>query len=209
MPSLLHSIGKNSVLLGFVVALSTAATVMTFMYTRTTIIEQEEIARSKALREILPTGYDNNLLASQRQIAPHGLLGETSAASVFTALAQGKPVAVILSLAAPDGYTGPIQLLVGVNKIGNIAGVRVTSHKETPGLGDKIELTKSDWILVFNGRSLTDPLPPQWRVRKDGGEFDGLTGATITPRAIVKAVRNTLQYVAENRVHLFDESPTD
>ena len=93
-----------------------------------------------------------------------------------------------------EGYSGPINLLVAVNVDGTLSGVRVVSHKETPGLGDKIETNKDDWILGFVGKSLSNPSEALWKVRKDGGEFDQFTGATITPRAVVNAVREVLKY---------------
>lgn len=97
------------------------------------------------------------------------------------------------------GYSGEIQVLLGVDPEGRILGVRVIRHTETPGLGDKIELAKSDWVLAFNGRSLGDPPPERWAVKKDGGVFDQFTGATITPRATVKAVKEGLVLFAAHR----------
>jgi electron transport complex protein RnfG len=103
----------------------------------------------------------------------------------------------------PDGYSGPIKLLVAVNYDGTLGGVRVISHKETPGLGDKIEESRSDWVLGFNGKSLTDPLLEKWKVKRDGGIFDQFTGATITPRSIVSAVKHTLLYERDHRDALY------
>ena len=103
---------------------------------------------------------------------------------------------------AEDGYNGPIHLLVGVSFDGRLTGVRILEHKETPGLGDGIERAKSDWVLQFNGRTLENPSTDRWFIRADGGEFDQLTGATVTPRAVVKAVKNTLTFVDENRSNL-------
>jgi electron transport complex protein RnfG len=113
---------------------------------------------------------------------------------VYLAKRGGEPVAVILPVLAKEGYTGPIRLIVGIAPDGRILGVRVVEHKETPGLGDKIDIKKSDWILGFNGRSLGNPDQAGWQVKKDGGEFDALTGATITPRAVVKAVHAALMF---------------
>ncbi|NCC28094.1 MAG: RnfABCDGE type electron transport complex subunit G, partial [Gammaproteobacteria bacterium] len=104
----------------------------------------------------------------------------------------------------PDGYAGPIQLLVSVLRDGSVGGVRVLFHHETPGLGDKIEERKSDWVLSFDGKSLSNPTPERWAVKRDGGEFDQFTGATITPRAIVHAVKNTLIYVQQQGDALFE-----
>jgi electron transport complex protein RnfG len=113
---------------------------------------------------------------------------------VFTAKQGANSVARIYEVTSLQGYSGPISLLIGVDALDNsLRGVRVISHKETPGLGDKIETNKADWILQFSGKSLSDPEESQWKVRKDGGAFDQFTGATITPRAVVNAVRETLK----------------
>jgi len=117
--------------------------------------------------------------------------------TVYRARAGDSPLALILTAVVPDGYAGPINLLVAVLADGTLGGVRVVSHKETPGLGDKIEEQRTDWIHGFAGKSLSNPDPAHWKVRRDGGDFDQFTGATVTPRAIVKAVKNTLLYVKE------------
>lgn len=134
------------------------------------------------------------------------LLGTDEPIDAFVVSENGRPVAAILAPVAPDGYNGPIRLLVGLSAEGAITGVRVLSHSETPGLGDRIELAKSDWILQFDGKSLASPPAEQWAVEKDGGVFDALTGATITPRAVVKALRNALTYFAQHRDELFEEA---
>ena len=116
---------------------------------------------------------------------------------------------MIIPATAHDGYTGDIDLIVGVNVDGTIAGVRVLNHRETPGLGDKVDLRKSDWVLDFSGRSLSDPTANLWAVKKDKGVFDQFTGATITPRAVVAVILRTLQFAANNRTELFqlDDEP--
>ena len=112
--------------------------------------------------------------------------------------------AAVLTAVAPEGYGGGIRLLVAINYDGTLAGVRVLSHHETPGLGDKIEAERSDWILQFEGLSLENPAPRNWRVKKDGGRFDQFTGATITPRAVVAAVYDALVYFEAHREALFE-----
>ncbi len=116
---------------------------------------------------------------------------------VYRARQGDRPAGVVLTPVVPDGYAGPIRLLVAVLPDGTLGGVRVLSHKETPGLGDKIEEAKSHWVLDFAGKSLDDPPPARWKVRRDGGDFDQFTGATITPRSVVKAVKNALLYVRD------------
>ncbi len=108
-----------------------------------------------------------------------------------------------MSAVAPDGYSGNIRLLVGVQADDTLSGVRVVAHRETPGLGDAIDEQRSDWVYGFDGKSLGNPPLAKWAVRKDGGHFDQLTGATITPRAIVRAVRRTLLYYRANREALY------
>ncbi|MBF0256289.1 MAG: RnfABCDGE type electron transport complex subunit G, partial [Gammaproteobacteria bacterium] len=122
---------------------------------------------------------------------------------VYRARLRGEPVAVVLGPVVTEGYSGTINLLVAVNRDGSLAGVRVISHKETPGLGDKMEEEKSDWVLGFNGKSLSHPAEALWKVKRDGGVFDQFTGATITPRAVVKAVKQTLSYVQEQGDRLY------
>ncbi len=145
--------------------------------------------------EILPqTAYDNNLLHDTRKITAPKYLGTPKPVTLYRARKGGKPVAVLFETIAPDGYSGDIRLLIGMDAKGRILGVRVLSHRETPGLGDKIEKTKSNWIDSFNGKTLTPQNEAQWHVKKDGGVFDQFTGATITPRAVVKAVKKALQF---------------
>src|SRR5690606_16593793 len=118
----------------------------------------------------------------------------------------GQITGFILPAVAPEGYSGDIRMIIGIDVDGRIAGVRVTSHAETPGLGDKVELRKHPWILSLNDRSLGDPASEQWAVKKDGGVFDQFTGATITPRAVVSKVRDTLQFYREHRAELLKQA---
>jgi len=135
------------------------------------------------------------------------LLGSDDPIDVFVPMDGERPVAAIFTTVAPHGYNAPIYLLVGISaETSSITGVRVVSHRETPGLGDLIELRKSNWILQFNGTSLTMPNAAGWAVDKDDGEFDSITGATVTPRAVVKAVHDTLLYFDEHRDTIFAEA---
>lgn len=172
-----------------------------------TIKYNEKLTLLRKLNTILPAEkYDNDLLLDTVQILPEKMLGTTEITTVYRARMQGKPVAVVIPSIAPNGYNGPIHLLVGVYANGNLAGVRVVKHRETPGLGDVVEASRSDWILGFSGKSLTNPYSNKWKVKRDGGDFDQFTGATITPRAVVKAVHLTLLYYNENRKRLFADN---
>jgi electron transport complex protein RnfG len=170
---------------------------------RDRIIENDQRYLLQSLTRVVnPAAYDNDLAARSIQIINPELTGDAEPSPVYVGTLAGQPSVFIFRVTAPDGYNGPIRLLVGIRRDGTISGVRAINHRETPGLGDAIEATRSDWILGFEGRSLTDPPPEGWRVRSDGGQFDQLTGATITPRAVVKAVRNTLAYFQREKPQL-------
>ncbi|WP_024328090.1 electron transport complex subunit RsxG [Thioalkalivibrio sp. AKL19] len=139
----------------------------------------------------------------------HELLGGDHLPAWFARDADDEVVGIVFSAVAPDGYSGDIHLLIGVDRRGELQGVRVSAHRETPGLGDAIEAERSDWIHDFDGRSLGNPPAEDWRVRKDGGAFDQFTGATITPRAVVRAVYRTLEYFDEHREELLSTRPDD
>ena len=193
---------RNSLVLGLFAIVTVGVVAFTQQSTAERIAQAERQARIDALAQILPAGsYDNDLLNSQRELQ-HALLGPRRVAA-WIATREGQPSAVILQATAPDGYSGAIQLLIGVHADGRLSGVRVIGHRETPGLGDRIELAKSRWILGFDGRSLQQPGESGWAVKKDGGQFDQFAGATITPRAVVKAVHQALQYFDAHRDELF------
>ncbi len=200
-----QAIIRNAAFLGVFAMLTTALIAGTQLNTKDRIAEQVRIAREKALLEIVPRErHDNQMLDLASPVEDQDLLHLGAPKLSFLATQGGEPVAVILPAVAPDGYSGKIELLVGINSNGSIAGVRVIQHNETPGLGDKIDLKKSSWVTGFNGRSLGSPTAEGWAVKKDGGEFDQFTGATITPRAVVQAVYNALQYFSENRQQLLN-----
>ena len=159
---------------------------------------------TRSLHEVVdPSLYDNDPVHAQVWATDPDLLGTPDPVQVFLATRDGEPAAAIFAAVAPRGYNGPINLLVGVDAAGVIQGVRVTGHRETPGLGDQIEISISDWITAFDGTSLSDPPLPQWAVAADGGRFDAFTGATVTPRAVVQAVRDTLRHFDGHQVELF------
>lgn len=197
-----------AILLLFTV-LGTGLVAFTFDSTRDVIEANARAALLANLHTLVPAQrHDNDLVEDTLQVRD-ALLGSNEAVTAYRARKDGQPVAVILTAVAPDGYSGNIRLLVAVNADGTLAGVRVTAHRETPGLGDWIEADRSDWITRFTGRSLRDPAAKDWAVRKDGGAFDQFTGATITPRAVVKAVKKALIYFERNRQSLFaDAQPT-
>jgi electron transport complex protein RnfG len=158
------------------------------------------MAEERALLEIIPKSrHNNSMLEDAHSIDDHELLGLRTDKRYYIARQDGAPVAVIFPATAREGYTGDLDLIVGINVDGTIAGVRVLSHRETPGLGDAVDRKKSRWIDGFIGKSLVNPTIDLWKVKKDKGVFDQFTGATITPRAVTKTVLQTLQYFDQNR----------
>ena len=155
-----------------------------------------------------PGSHDNDLLADRIRVISPDILGVDEPVWIYRARRQGEPVACVIHTQAPDGYHGPIELLVAIDRDGTLLGVQVVRHTETPGLGDQFENRRADWLDAFRGKSLADPPQQRWSVRPDGGDFDAFTGATITPRAIVKATRRALEYYGSQRDRLFAaESP--
>jgi electron transport complex protein RnfG len=172
------------------------------------IAENQRRALLKSLNELVPASeYDNDIYSDIVYVHNSELLGTDEAVPVYRARKGGWPIAAVLTPVAPDGYNGEIRLLVAIRLDGTLAGVRVLQQRETPGLGDGIEAERSDWILGFNGKSLNAPTQEQWKVKRDGGVFDQFTGATITPRAVVKAVRNSLLYYKQRGDTLFEQHP--
>ena len=185
----------------------TALLVYVFNLTKTPIEQAEAKARLSLFGQIVPPNtHDNDLLKDAISIAPTELLGNTQAIIANRARVNNAPQAVILEAIAHDGYSGDIKLLIAIKYDGSIAGVRVLKHKETPGLGDYIDILKGNWIKLFDGESLIKVNNENWSVKKDGGQFDYMAGATITPRAVVKAVHKALQYFEANKQSLFAES---
>lgn len=173
--------------------------------TKTRIADNERRALLQRIEQLLAgQAYDNDPLQDSTSVSV--TLRDTSSealATVYRLRQQSQPVAAVYDLTTPNGYSGSIRLVIGVDQQQQISGVRVVSHRETPGLGDKIELAKSDWVLGFNAKSLANPALEQWAVKKDGGVFDQFTGATITPRAIVSTVRDVLRWSAQHQQQLF------
>jgi electron transport complex protein RnfG len=200
-----HPVIRSSVLLGIIALLGTVLLAGVNELTRERIIEQEKRRVLQQLNEIVPTAlYNNDLLADKIEINEQAFFRHPAAVTVYRARMNNQPVAVMMIVTAPDGYNGDIRVLAGIAANGTVFGVRVISHRETPGLGDPIEFEKSDWILGFNNTSLQNPDPDGWAVKKDGGQFDQFTGATISPRAVVRVIHSTLAYFEANRQMLFD-----
>jgi electron transport complex protein RnfG len=147
--------------------------------------------------------YDNDPLTDTVLVHDPEYLGTDAAVTVYRVRRGGEPVALLLQAVAPDGYSGALRLLVAIDAQGRLIGVRVLEHRETPGLGDFVEERRTDWIRQFDRRSLDAPPPAGWQVRKDGGDFDQYTGATITSRAVTHAVRDALTWFARHRADLF------
>ena len=186
---------------------ATSLVSLTEANTRDKIIENERQTLLAAINALVDSSeYDNDILTDILLIPRVRQLGTKDFTKVYRARRGDRPIAAVFTSIAPNGYNGKIKLLVGIYFDGTLAGVRVIKHKETPGLGDKIDLKKADWILAFNGLSLSNPSESHWKVKKDGGDFDQFTGATITPRAIVTAVKKALQYFEKNREELFEEA---
>lgn len=203
-PSATSSAARGALLLGMFAVLGAVLVTATYQVTRERIADNQARRLQDTLHEILPAdAYDNALHEDVIRVS-EALLGSADGESlIYRARKNGKPVAAILEVTAPDGYSGAIHMLVGIYTGGEIAGVRVLAHRETPGLGDGIERARSDWIDVFSGKSLDNPPPDAWAVKRDGGAFDQFTGATITPRAVVGAVRNALLYFSGHRAEIF------
>ena len=196
------SIGINSLLLGAFALITTGILALTNAATADRIKEERLKAQLAALSEIVPpTFYDNDLVTDGARTIPQqdlALLNLPEPENLYIATKNARPVAVIIPTVG-EGYGGGIHMLVGIFADGTLAGVRVTSHTETPGLGDYIESRKSDWILMFDGKSLANPSPEHWDVDKYDGDFDGLTSATISSRGVIHQVKKALDYFAAQR----------
>lgn len=199
-----HALSTAGVMIAFSVVF-TVVLAMTYLSTHEPIAESERQAKLKLFEQVLPANlHDNELLKDAVTIEAGGDLGNRDQTLAYRARLNGAPSAVVLEAVAPDGYSGDIKLLIAVRANGELAGVRVLAHKETPGLGDYIDIGHSDWIKKnFDWLSLAKRSDDGWKVKKDGGQFDYMVGATITPRAVVKAVHKALGYFATHREQLF------
>ncbi|PTQ87867.1 electron transport complex subunit RsxG [Agitococcus lubricus] len=199
------SIRQNARVLAVFALLCTGLIAGVYALSKNKIAASQQIQLMDSLNTLIPaSNYDNDLLHDTRLIDNQTLLHLEKPSLVYRARKNGQPIGVIFPVVSPDGYSGKIHLLVAVANNGQLLGVKVLSHKETPGLGDAIESEKSDWITQFTSKSLANPVAAHWAVKKDGGQFDQFTGATITPRAVVAAVKNALLYYQLHQQTLFD-----
>jgi electron transport complex protein RnfG len=195
---------KAALALGGIALVAVGLLALTERTARDRISAARTAAEQRALQIVLPAGrYDNDPLADRIEVEAPRWLGGDRPLQVWRARLAGQPAALVFEAEASDGYAGAIRLRIGVEADGRISGVRVTGHRETPGLGDAIEAERSNWIRGFDGRALGDPAAQDWKVRRDGGAFDQFAGATITPRAVVGAVRRALQYAATHGDSLY------
>jgi H+/Na+-translocating ferredoxin:NAD+ oxidoreductase subunit G len=203
MTSASQNAARTGVILLIFALVGTAALAWTFHLSHPAIEQSEKQEKLKLLNQVMPVDrYDNNLVANQKSLPPDDLLGTRQSSEAWIARKNGHVSGIVLEAIAPDGYSGDINLLIGITSAGEVLGVRVTSHHETPGLGDYIDIAKSPWIKIFDHHSLGQPAANLWKVKKDGGIFDSVAGATITPRAVVRAVRNALEYFAKHKNEL-------
>lgn len=185
---ILKSMQRNGLILAGFAIVATFLVVMTSQLTAADIERQQQQELLRVLNQIIPSEQHDNDLYASCTLVSHSDLGQQQR-RVYRAFVDGKPTAAAMEVTAPNGYSGAIHLLVAMNVDGSVAGVRTLKHQETPGLGDKIELRKDNWILSFDNQRVNSPDDNRWAVKRDGGMFDQFTGATITPRAVVQAVK--------------------
>lgn len=195
---------KTSVTLAVVAAICTAAVAFTYESTRERIAANARALLERSLEPALGgMPYDGELTGSELVVEPPHDLPGPGPAVIYRVFADDKPVAALFVVTATDGYSGPIRFVLGIDTNGRVTGLRILEHRETPGLGDGIDSSRSDWVDQFAGRGLGDPDIGRWAIRADGGDFDQLTGASITPRAVIQAIRDTLVYFDANRQEVF------
>ncbi|TVS09101.1 MAG: electron transport complex subunit RsxG [Gammaproteobacteria bacterium] len=204
--STFRTVMHNAMGLALFAAVTVGVIALTATFTGERIAAQEERVRQAALYEILEATTDADIDLEQRVSLNAAALGHREPREAVIARRNDRAVALIVPVRIPDGYGGPIEVLLGIEPDGRVAGVRVVAHRETPGLGNDIERRRSDWIDAFRGRGLDDPPLPQWTVRADGGEFDGFTGATITPRAIARGIGRALVWFEDDGRALLEEA---
>ena len=206
---MMSRVAKSGVTLAAIAAICATLVATTYRLTVDRIAANELAYLERSLLPALgDVRFDGSITAAKLVLEPPHELPGDDAAIIYRAFSGGAPAAALFAVTAPGGYAGPIRVLLGIDVTGNVTGVRILEHRETPGLGDGIEPARSDWVYQFDGRSLTDPTVENWELRVDGGEFDQLTGASVTPRAVVKAIRETLLYFDAHQAEIFDMPAT-
>jgi electron transport complex protein RnfG len=204
MSALAPAINKNAKILMLFAVACTAAVSLVHLLTKSRIELQAQQQLIRQLNETIDENRHDNEMFRDCMLAPKDDKNGLSLDVIYRARMNNAPVAAAIKTVAPDGYNGNIELLIAINNDGSVSGVRTLLHKETPGLGDKIELRKSDWITKFSDKKVIGENDNRWAVIKDGGMFDQFTGATITPRAVVKTVRKTVDYFKANQDAIFN-----
>ncbi len=206
----MNSVIRSGLTLAAIGAVCAALVSSTYMLTRDRIAANEQAWLEKSLEPALAgIFFDGGVSESMLVIpVPHELPGADDVI-VYRVYADNRPVAALFAVTAPDGYAGPIRILVGIEYDGTVTGIRILEHRETPGLGDRIVSSRSDWVFQFDGRSIRNPIAGGWAITSDGGQFDQLTGASVTPRAVITAIRETLIYFDANREELFAAPATE
>jgi len=202
-----NPITRNAIILALFAFVSTGLIAFTHLLTKDRISKEIELSLTRQISHIVPEKkYTNNVYQDCLLIEQPELLGTLKFQKVYRMRKNQQDYALMITNTAPDGYSGEIDLAVAISTLGEVLGVSILAHKETPGLGDKIDSNKSDWLKQFTGLSLTKYQEKDWKVNKDGGQFDALTGATITPRAVVKSVYKSLLYFDKQSNQLFNQS---
>ncbi len=206
----MNSVIRSGLTLAAIGAVCAALVSSTYMLTRDRIAANEQAWLEKSLEPALAgIFFDGGVSESMLVIpVPHELPGADDVI-VYRVYADNRPVAALFAVTAPDGYAGPIRILVGIEYDGTVTGIRILEHRETPGLGDRIVSSRSDWVFQFDGRSIRNPIAGGWAITSDGGQFDQLTGASVTPRSVITAIRETLIYFDANREELFAAPATE
>jgi Na+-translocating ferredoxin:NAD+ oxidoreductase subunit G len=200
---MLTAIRKNGLTLAIFACAATGLVALTSYFTHDEIEKQEQVQLLSILNQVIPKDAHDNQLYKSCTLVHLPNKNSDSAMPAYLATNHGVPSGIAIEAITHDGYNGDIKVIIGIDGQGIITGVRVLAHNETPGLGDKIDLRVTNWILNFTGKSVTVDNQASWLVKKDGGQFDQFTGATITPRAIVHIVKDTVQYVSTHQSEIF------
>ena len=206
---MLPIISRNSFLLAAFAIICTAAVATINQFTKPVIAQQEKMALLKTIDQLIPKSlYVNDIISSCFVVSDDIFLGKGQSQQVYLAKKSGTPVALMLETSTFKGYAGEIKLAVGIFADGKVAGVRVIRHTETPGLGDKVQTNKSEWVYAFDNKEYKEDQDYRWEVKKNGGDIDAFTGATITPRAVTFAVKDALIYFNKYHDQLFSHPAT-